>query len=50
MGALMSQPLDPNLQGLAAVLVDVLIRGLEREMAETSKEPESDPDDNDQNE
>ena len=43
----MTQPLDPNLQGLAAVLVDVLIREIERESAESSQmvEPDSEDDD-----
>lgn len=46
----MVEALDPNLRGLIHVLAAVLVREVEREVAETSKEPELDPDDNDQNE
>ena len=44
----MAEALDPNLRGLIHVLVDMLVREVEREMAEAWEEIEPDAEDDDQ--
>ena len=43
----MAEALDPNLRGLIQVLAALLVRELEREMAEASEEIEPDSEDDD---